>query len=61
MVGMCGVAVGSGLQPQSAWCPELLAGSVQVSGGEACGFALKSQANNLGSKVEGRWGCVELR
>ena len=58
---MHGVAVGSGQQPQSAWCPELLAGSFRVSGGEGCGFALKSQATNLGSKEEGRWGCVELR
>ena len=60
-VGMRGVAVGSGLQPQSAWCPELLASSVRDSGGEGCGFALKSQATNLGSKEEGRWGCVALR
>ena len=59
-MGMSGVAVGSGLQPQFAWCPELLAGSVRVSGGEGCGFALKSKANNLGSKEEGWWGCVEL-
>ena len=53
-MGMRGVEVGSGLQPQSGWCPELLAGSVQVSGGEGCGFALKSQATNMGSKEEGR-------
>ena len=61
MVGMRGVVVGSGLQAQSAWCPELLAGSVRVSDGEGCGFVLKSQATNLGSKEEERWGCVELR
>ena len=60
-MGMRGVEVGSDLQPQSAWSPELLAGSVRVSGGEGCGFTLKSQAINLGSQEEGQWGCVELR
>ena len=60
-MGMRGVAVGTGLQPQSAWCPELLAAWIRVSGGEGCGFALKSQATNLRSNEEGRWECMELR
>ena len=59
-MGMPGVAVQSVMQPQSAWCAELLAGSVRVSGGEGCVFAFKSQATNQGSKEEGRWVCVEL-
>ena len=58
---MRGAALGWGLQPHFPWCPELMAVLVRVLGGEGCGFALKSQATNLGSKEEEWWGCVEIR
>ena len=60
-MGMRGVAVGSGLQPQSAWCPELRAGLIRVASGVGWEFALKSQTTNLGSKKKERWGCMEIQ